>query len=106
MCFAGLWETWQAPESEAVQTATILTTQANELLSPLHNRMPVMLDHDSLEAWLRPEESFDTASLYAPWPIDDLKLHRVSAAMNKPSYDQPECIEPVEDNYSQQQELF
>ena len=106
MCFAGLWETWQAPESEAVQTTTILTTQANQVLSPLHHRMPVILHEDSLDDWLRPDKSLDTTSLFAPWPDEDLKLHCVSAAMNKPSYDQPDCIAPIEANHSKQRELF
>ena len=106
MCFAGLWESWQKAETEAVQTTTVLTTQANELLSPLHHRMPVMLDQNSLDDWLRPDAKFDTASLFAPWPADDLKLHRVSAAMNKPNYNQPDCIEPIDDDHREQKELF
>jgi len=106
MCFAGLWETWQPTSGEAVQTTTILTTQANEVLLPLHDRMPVMLNHNSLDDWLRPNGSNDTTDLFTPWSAEELKLHAVSAAMNKPSYDQPDCIAPVEVNQSQQGELF
>ena len=106
MCFAGLWESWQSPDSETIQTTTILTTQANGILSPLHDRMPVMLDHDSFDKWLRPDAAFDTSRLFAPWPAEELKLHCVSPAMNKPSYDQPDCIDPVETNHSEQGKLF
>ena len=106
LCFAGLWETWQAPESKAVQTTTILTTQANQVLSPLHHRMPVILDHLSLDDWLQPGGALDLQSLYAPWPAEELNLHCVSAAMNKPSYNQPDCIDPIDVNPTQQRELF
>ena len=106
MCFAGLWETWQAPESEVVQTATILTTQANQVLSSLHDRMPVMLDENSLDDWLRTDAELDEAELFAPWPAEDLNLHGVSPAVNKPSYDQPDCIDPTDVNPTQQRELF
>ena len=76
MCFAGLWETWQQQQDQPVQTTTILTTQANEILSPLHHRMPVMLHHDSLENWMQPDAELDTANLYSPWPSERAKNAR------------------------------
>ena len=106
MCFAGLWESWQSPANETIQTATILTTQANQLLSPLHDRMPVMLLENSLESWLQPTAGSNPASLFQPWPTKDLQLHAVSPAMNRPDYDQPACIAPVEINHDIQGELF
>ena len=106
MCFAGLWETWQQADDKQLQTTTILTTAANELLTPLHHRMPVMIDYHSLDDWLRPKTSSDAKSLFTPWPAAELMLHCVSVAMNKPDYDQSECIEPVEINHGQQRELF
>ena len=106
MCFAGLWESWQQQDEQPIQTATILTTRANELLSPLHHRMPVMLAHDSINHWLQPSAITESASLFSPWPDDELTMHCVSPAMNKPNYEQPDCIKPVEGDYKEQRELF
>ncbi len=106
MCFAGLWESWQSPTNEAIETTTILTTQANSALSPLHDRMPVMVSENSLESWLQPDSISDPTDLFRPWPAKALQLHPVSPAMNRPDFDQPECIAPVEINHDVQGELF
>lgn len=106
MCFAGLWESWQSPANDTIETTTILTTQANPLLSPLHDRMPVMVSENSLESWLQPDPTSDPTDLFLPWPAKDLQLHPVSPAMNRPDFDQPECIAPVEISPDVQGELF
>ena len=107
MCFAGLWETWQAPESEAVQTTTILTTQANRgfiIAPPSHagdapSKTRLKIGCDRMSQWIR--RAYSHLGL-----VEELKLHCVSAAMNKPNYDQPDCITPIEANHSEQRELF
>src|SRR5262249_8129107 len=53
--FAGLWERWEKGEGDPLETCTIITTEANDTVRPVHNRMPVILPHDSLAAWLDPE---------------------------------------------------
>jgi putative SOS response-associated peptidase YedK len=55
--FAGLWERWHDPQGEAVETCTILTTTANELMQPIHKRMPVILDASAEEQWLDPRST-------------------------------------------------
>jgi putative SOS response-associated peptidase YedK len=57
--FAGLWELWQAPEGEPVETCTILTTEANELMRSWHDRMPVILDTDGVKVWLHTRSAVD-----------------------------------------------
>jgi putative SOS response-associated peptidase YedK len=67
--FVGLWEEWHDPRGEVVETCTILTTEANDLMRPLHDRMPVILDPTSDARWL--DAGADAASLHAlliPYP--------------------------------------
>ena len=79
---AGLWETWQGPDGSLLESCTILTTDPNELMAPLHNRMPVMLAPDDYEQWLgtgarRPQRTVAPASPAAPLP------RRVDAARTR-----------------------
>ena len=52
MTLAGLWTIWKQPDSSLLRTCTIITTEANEILSPIHHRMPVILERDSVDIWL------------------------------------------------------
>lgn len=90
--FAGLWEHWRGKESdESLETATLITTQANDFLAPLHHRMPVILDVDRAERWLAGDDDViaaagpDCPKLRA-WPVD----RRVNNARNEGD----ELIEP------------
>jgi putative SOS response-associated peptidase YedK len=96
--FAGLWSTWRDPErSQWVETFTILTTDANDLLRPLHNRMPVILDRENFDLWLDPkiEDASRLQSLLVPHSVDDFEAFPVSRVVNSPAHDQPDCIEPL-----------
>jgi putative SOS response-associated peptidase YedK len=90
--FAGLWEQWRNKETdESLQTATLVTTQANEFLAPLHHRMPVILDTGRAARWLAGDDDLlDTAGQDCPrlraWPVD----RRVNNARNEGD----ELIEP------------
>lgn len=90
--FAGLWETWQD-----IDTCTIITTEANEELEPIHNRMPVILNPEDYDTWLDPDNQ-DTAelqSLLLPFPSEAIEAYPISTHVNKPANDSPECIAPV-----------
>jgi putative SOS response-associated peptidase YedK len=95
--FAGLWEHWEGPQGEIKETCTILTTEANDLLRPIHNRMPVMVPPQEYDLWLDP--SLDTASqllpLLHPYPAEEMASYPVSSLVNKASSDRPECLEPL-----------
>jgi putative SOS response-associated peptidase YedK len=95
--FAGLWEDWHAPDGSQVKSATIITTQPNELIARLHNRMPVILPPDTYARWLEPapRQPVDLQGLLAPYPAEEMSAHPVSTLVNSPANDQPECITPA-----------
>ena len=95
--FAGLWDRWEDPEGGAVESCTILTTAANAVLAPIHDRMPVILSRAEYEKWLDPALT-DTDSLVpllAPFPRDEMVAYPVSPRVNVPSTDDEECIAPL-----------
>lgn len=95
--FAGLWDLWRQPEGAELYSFTIITTDANELLRNIHDRMPVMLDSLAGEQWLDPTfTSFRTLSfLLRPFPSERMEAHDVSTLVNSPANDTEECIEPA-----------
>ncbi len=96
--FAGLWEEWLDKESgELVETCTIITTEANALLEPVHDRMPVILKAKDYDQWLDAKEtkSERLQSLLAPYPAAEMASHAVSRAVNIPATDSPELIEEL-----------
>jgi len=107
MAFAGLWSVWKIPDGLEVEGAgpdgwlrscAIVTTGANDLLRPVHDRMPVLLPESAWSAWLDPaNEDLDAlASLLMPAPDDELELWPVSLAVNTADTDGPELVKPVE----------
>lgn len=96
--FAGLWERWQPPKGDPLETFTILTTSANTQLASLHDRMPVILDTGDHAAWLDPEQPIDRLqALMRPLPDDVLSLVPVSSRVNSPKFDDPDCVKPLAD---------
>ena len=96
--FAGLWQTWQDPRGETAASCAIITTEANELLRPVHDRMPVILPRDLESLWLEEElqDSAALSSLLAPYPSGDMEAYEVSTLVNSAINDGPELIAPVE----------
>ncbi len=97
MCLAGLWELWRAPNGNELETFAIMTTSANKLVAPIHNRMPVILSPDSFSLWLShnmhdPEQ---LEPLYDPSPPAGMTAYKVSDLVNDPHYDSPSCMEPL-----------
>jgi putative SOS response-associated peptidase YedK len=93
---AGLWEKWSGGEEE-VRSCTILTTGANELMSEIHQRMPVILPSEDYELWLDPDihEPDQLLPLLAPYPVEGMEAYPVSRRVNSPSNDEPGCVERV-----------
>ena len=90
---AGLWENWKDPETgEWVRTFTIITTDANELISKLHDRMPVVIGAEDRERWLKGP---DAAELLKPYPSERMTICRVSPKLNSPKNDSPDLLEPT-----------
>jgi putative SOS response-associated peptidase YedK len=95
MCFAGLWEQWKRPEEENfLETFTILTTKANDLVAPIHDRMPVILQPEDYGLWLShskhdPEQ---LKGMFEPIPSDLLEAYKVPDLVNNVRYDGVGCI--------------
>ncbi|MBO0347627.1 SOS response-associated peptidase [Phormidium pseudopriestleyi FRX01] len=94
--FAGLWERWQSPEGESIESCTILTTEANELMSRIHVRMPVILSPTSRDRWLDsatpPEELHP---LLTPYDSQEMIGYPVSRMVNTPKTDSPDCVQRI-----------
>ena len=101
--FAGLWECWTVRErplllgslreaalGEAIETCTILTTRANRIVAPVHDRMPVILQPQSFDSWLAGE-----AVPLEPYPSESMTSNPVSALVNQHANDDARCVEPV-----------
>ncbi|HTL90677.1 MAG TPA: SOS response-associated peptidase [Leptolyngbya sp.] len=89
--FAGLWERWNAPEGEPLETCTLITTEANELAATVHDRMPVILQAEDYEAWLDPDFS-EARSLLRSYPSESMQTYAVPLSVNRPTHDDPDCI--------------
>ncbi len=95
--FAGLWDRWRQPDGEMLQTFTIITTDANELVGKVHDRMPVIMPQEAERTWLS-SEKVDTKSLLAlltPYPAELMESYQVGELVSSPKNDSPECIQPV-----------
>lgn len=94
---AGLWDRWKDPEGKTTETFTIITTEANELLKPIHDRMPVILTREAEKIWLDPKvtDAERLLPLLRPYPSEEMKTYRVSPKVNSPKNDGPDCIKPA-----------
>lgn len=95
--FAGLWETWNAPDGSQVLSTAIITTEPNALMSTIHNRMPVILPSAVHPLWLdRGEPGLDLLqALLVPYPEAEMTAFPVSMLVNSPANDAPQCILPA-----------
>jgi putative SOS response-associated peptidase YedK len=94
--FAGLWDTWQAPDGSALSTCTILTTEANTLVQPIHHRMPVILAPEAEAVWLDPQlhDAAHLLPVLVPYPAECMEAYAVSTLVNVPRHNTPACIAP------------
>jgi putative SOS response-associated peptidase YedK len=91
---------WRKPDGKRLESFTIITTEPNELVRPVHNRMPVILQPEDEATWLDTSRTtFAKArSLLKPYPEELMDAHDVSPIVNSAKYDGPECIQPVADD--------
>ncbi|MCL4506942.1 MAG: SOS response-associated peptidase [Chloroflexi bacterium] len=93
---AGLWELWTSPDGRTRRTCTIITTNPNELVAPIHNRMPVILPRYMESDWL--DDSIGPlalAALLRPYPADEMQAFAVSRRVNAPANDDSDLVQPV-----------
>ena len=95
--FAGLWDRWKdKAKGQPMETYTIITTDPNELLEPIHNRMPVILSPQDYSRWLDPgEPSQLPIDLLRPYPAEEMRAWKVSAAVGNVRNNGPELRLPV-----------
>ncbi len=99
---AALWEAWQGPDGSELESCTLLTTEANDLLEPLHNRMPVILQPADYALWLGDgrdaslSEQVNLRHLLRPYEADEMRTQPVSTRVNSPFNEGAECIEPAQ----------
>jgi putative SOS response-associated peptidase YedK len=97
--FAGLWDRWKDRETgQELETYTIITTDPNQLMEQIHDRMPVILAPKDYERWLAPADPARLpVDLFKPYPAEEMKAWRVGKAVGNTRNDDPSLIEPVED---------
>ena len=91
---AGLWNTFIRDDGTKLHTCTIITTQANELMKPIHERMPVILTEAMRKEWLNPRNTnlYELSKLLKPYSPEVMRAYKVSDMVNKAGYDTPDCI--------------
>jgi putative SOS response-associated peptidase YedK len=94
--FAGIWERWEGGD-EPLESCAILTTTPNEMMAPIHDRLPVILSPSDYDAWLDAtmNEPDKLAYLYEPFPASEMTMTRVGPYVNKAGNEGDECIQPV-----------
>ena len=92
--FAGLWDLWKSPDGEHIRSCTIITTEPNDLVAPIHNRMPAILLPGAYADWLDPDMRDEQALSHwlAPYPAEEMTARPVSRLVNDPKRDSPELI--------------
>lgn len=96
--FAGLWERWQGRGDESLESCTILTTEPNDLVVDIHDRMPVILPAAGYADWLDPSADTDQLKgLFRPYPARLMEAVAVSSRVNSPANDDPSCLDPPDE---------
>ncbi|HNQ00856.1 MAG TPA: SOS response-associated peptidase [Syntrophales bacterium] len=95
--FAGLYEVWKAPDGREIRTCTIVTTGANDLVRPIHDRMPVIVPAALEDRWLDCAERDRglLESVLTPYPAGEMDAYEVTTAVNDAAHDGPDCILPA-----------
>jgi putative SOS response-associated peptidase YedK len=93
--FAGLWEVWKHPDGAWLKTCTIITCAANEVVRPIHDRMPVMMNGSEAWNWLSLTSRKDLEAMLQPYPADEMVSYQVSTQVNRPDPDHPDMIKPI-----------
>jgi len=95
---AGLWDAATAPDDSIIESCAIITTEPNDVMRPIHNRMPVMLTPEQCAAWLDPTttDAEKLATMLAPPPADSIRAVAVSRHVSNVRNDDPACLAPAE----------
>jgi putative SOS response-associated peptidase YedK len=94
---AGLWDHWEGPDGSDIKTCTIITTTPNEIMAPIHDRMPVIVHPRDYKKWLDPSPQTPESlqPLIKPFPAENMSVYAVSPLVNKTTEDTPEMVVPA-----------
>ena len=94
---AGLWDEWHSPDGSQIRSCTIVTTEPNDLMAAIHNRMPVILPTDAYAQWIDPavRTPESLGGLIKPYPAEKMAAYPVSTLVNSPKNDRAECVVPA-----------
>ena len=92
--FAGLWSEWESADGSILKTCAIITIEPNELMKPIHKRMPVILPPSAYGRWLDPKPRTDLQPLMRPYPAKEMEAYPVSTLVNNAANDRAECVVP------------
>jgi putative SOS response-associated peptidase YedK len=93
--FAGIWEVWRTPDGEDVKTFSIITTEPNQLMKPLHNRMPVIMKQENEGKWLQEIDVSEAQKMLESYPVENLEAYPISTLVNSPRNNSEEIIKPL-----------
>lgn len=95
--FAGLYSLWKSPEGHEICTCSIITTESNEIVSSIHDRMPAIISNEDYDVWLDPNrfDKNNLLSLLRPYDSSEMEWYTVSKKVNAPSYNKPDNIVPL-----------
>jgi putative SOS response-associated peptidase YedK len=94
---AGIWDTWNNPNGEKIHSFSIITTDPNDVVAPIHDRMPAILRKEDEQRWLSEENPDVLLSMLKPYPDGKMKAYRISTLVNSVKNDSPEVGEPMSD---------
>jgi putative SOS response-associated peptidase YedK len=97
VALAGMWERWKGPSGEVIDSCSVLTTEANELVRSVHDRMPVILEPRSFQEWLDPFSvpADSPGSLLRPFPSERMIVYPVDSWVNNARFEDPACAQPL-----------
>lgn len=97
LAVAGLWDRWRDTTGESIDSFTIITTTPNDLLAPIHNRMPAILQPDRYDVWLdaASRDVEELSTLLGPFPAEEMTAYPVTTYVNSPKNEGPECLNPL-----------
>jgi putative SOS response-associated peptidase YedK len=97
--FAGLYNQWTSPDGEKICSCTIITSEANDLVATIHDRMPAIVPHEKVDMWLDPgfQDSEMLKRILRPYPSEEIEMYPVSSKINSVKMDSATNIMPIDD---------
>ena len=100
---AGIWDHWEGKQGEVIESVAIITTSANELMQPIHDRMPVILEEEDVAEWIAPATKFEKAlTMLKPYSAARMMTYPVSSVVNNARHDGPECVARLDETVPDQ----